>query len=107
MLKTVGAALGVGAAAGSASAHEWGSGSTADGPETGKPSTADVPGGTENASVIGYHSMGSTGGEGRAGRPSRPHYGAQTEIRVRGDYAYVAFFSSRSEERRVGKECRL
>ena len=94
MLKTVGAALGVGAAAGSASAHEWGSGSTADGPETGKPSDADVPGGTENASVVGYHSMGSTGGEGRAGRPSRPHYGGQTEIRVRGDYAYVGFFSS-------------
>ena len=94
VLKTVGAALGVGAAAGSASAHEWGSGSTADGPETGKPSSADVPGGTENASVVGYHSMGSTGGEGRAGRPSKPHYGAQTEIRVRGDYAYVGFFSS-------------
>ncbi len=94
VLKTVGAALGVGAAAGSASAHEWGSGSTADGPDTGQPTDYDVPGNTVNASVVGYHSMGSTGGEGRAGRPSRPHYGGQTEIRVRGDYAYVAFFSS-------------
>ena len=99
MLKTVGAALGVGAAAGSASAHEWGEEKGPAGENTWTSQREDTRGKTENAEVVGYHALGA---EGTARRDpereaQRPHYGGITEVRTNGDYAYVGFFSSGSE----------
>ena len=85
-------ALGVGAMGG-ASAHEWQSGPNDSEIEGGSPSDQDRPGNTVGAQVMGYHSLGGVGSESTNG-PRNPHYGAQTEIRTRGDYAYVSFFSS-------------
>ena len=99
MLKTVGAALGVGATAGSASAHEWGEEKGPAGENTWTSQREDTRGKTENAEVVGYHALGA---EGTARRDpereaQRPHYGGITEVRTNGDYAYVGFFSSGSE----------
>ena len=91
VLKATAGALGAGAA-GTASAHEkWDSdGGSATAGQVGD----DVPGNTVGADVVGYHSLGAEGGEGRAGRPSKPHYGTITDVRSRGDYAYVTIISS-------------
>ncbi|WP_254837949.1 LVIVD repeat-containing protein [Natronomonas marina] len=93
VLKAVGASVAVGAA-GTASAHEkWDSHPNDSEIEGGSPSALDSPGNTVGAQVMGYHSLGSVGSETTNGSRN-PHYGAQTEIRTRGDYAYVSFFSS-------------
>jgi len=91
VLKSVGASLGVGAV-GTASGHEkWGSGGTSGSAGT---TGTDSPGATVGADVVGYHSLGSEGGEG-ARRPAfQPHYGVLSEVRSHGDYAYVTFISS-------------
>lgn len=94
VLRGVGATLGVGAAAGSAAAHDWGT--ATDDPEVGDPDhpAEDTRGETHEAEVVGYHSLGGVGPSSQAGRPTDPHYGGVTEIRQHGDYAYVSFFSS-------------
>lgn len=95
VLKVTAGALGL-AAAGTANAHEFGSTDhegDIDGSDAGG---TDQPGGMKNSVVVGYHSLGAVGDAGTAGRPSSPHYGGRTELRTRGDYAYVSFFSSDS-----------
>ena len=97
VLKATAGTLGV-AAMGGASAHDWGtSGTTAAGDNTGgthsRTGTLDT---NKNASIVGYHSLGGVGSARTSGRPENPHYGAVTEIRTHGDYAYVGVFSSDS-----------
>ncbi len=94
VLKATAGALGV-AATGTASAHEWGSSSTT-GVESSPEDASDRPGGHANATPVGYHALGDAGApKANPNAESRdPHYGGITEIRTRGDYAYVAFFSS-------------
>ncbi len=95
VLQATAGALGI-AAAGSASAHQWGDAeTTSSGGNTGgthsRTETLDT---SKNAELVGYHSLGGVGSARTAGRPSNPHYGAVTEIRTQGDYAYVGVFSS-------------
>lgn len=97
VLQATAGTLGV-AAMGGASAHDWGtSGTTAAGDNTGgthsRTGTLDT---NQNASIVGYHSLGGVGSARTSGRPENPHYGAVTEIRTHGDYAYVGVFSSDS-----------
>ena len=97
VLKATAGTLGV-AAMGGASAHDWGtSTTTAAGDNSGgthsRTGTLDT---NQNASIVGYHSLGGVGSARTSGRPSSPHYGAVTEIRTHGDYAYVGVFSSDS-----------
>ncbi|WP_255195962.1 LVIVD repeat-containing protein [Halorarius litoreus] len=97
VLKATAGALGV-AATGTASAHEWGSSSTTTAVEGSDAGGDDVPGGHGDARPVGYHALGSAGpATDNPDTESRnPHYGAMTEIRTHGDYAYVGFFSSDS-----------
>ncbi|PSP68931.1 hypothetical protein BRC85_00245 [Halobacteriales archaeon QS_1_69_70] len=97
VLQATAGALGVGAM-GSASAHEWGSettGQNGDNPDA-QPENIDED---ENVSRLGFHALGSAGAPARDPRAEAhdPHYGAVTEIRTRGDYAYVGVFSSDRE----------
>ncbi|WP_143423214.1 LVIVD repeat-containing protein [Halegenticoccus soli] len=48
----------------------------------------------EGTELLDYHSLGGAGPSSESGRPDEPHYGAITEIRAVGDYAYVGIFSS-------------
>ena len=96
VLKATAATLGVGAATGTASAHEWNTTTTQSGNPNRKPE--QVGESTENVEDVGYHSGGGRGSEsGRNGQARNPHYGAFTEIRTHGDYAYVRMFSSRGD----------
>jgi hypothetical protein len=96
VLKATAAALGVGAATGTASAHEWNTTQSGDGNPNRKPE--QVGKSTPNVSDVGYHSGGGRGAESsRDGQARNPHYGAFTEIRTHGDYAYVGMFSSRGD----------
>lgn len=96
VLKAAAAALGVGAATGTASAHEWNTTQSGDGNPNRKPE--QVGKSTPNVEDVGYHSGGGRGSEsGRNGQARNPHYGAFTEIRTHGDYAYVGMFSSRGD----------
>ena len=98
VLQALGVTAGGLAATGAASAHEFGSGSSdstssSDGHDHTDPSQhAD----SAHAELLDYHSLGGVGPSSNAGRPDDPHYGAATELRVHGDYAYVGFFSSKS-----------
>ncbi|WP_158055301.1 LVIVD repeat-containing protein [Halorussus halophilus] len=100
--RTVLQALGVTAsglaATGSASAHEFGSdssgsSSSSEGHDHTDPSQHTD---SQNTELLDYHSLGGVGPSSNAGDPDEPHYGAATELRVHGDYAYVGFFSSKS-----------
>ena len=93
VLRATAGALGI-ATVGRAGAHEWGSASTAEEVSGGSPTPQDAPGGMRRTEVAGYHSLGDVGPAGETGDASSPHYGGQTELRTRGDYAYVTFFSS-------------
>lgn len=90
--------IGVGLATttGTASAHEFGSSgeSTGDG---GNHDHTDggVHGATDNVELLDYHSVGDVGPSSESGGEDSPHYGALSEIRVEGDYAYVSIFSSK------------
>jgi len=98
VLKATAAALGVGAMGG-ASAPEWQS----DPNEGGATTAADTPGNSEGATVVGYHSLGGVRPERSVGfGEGNPHFGAQTEIRVRGGHAYVVFSSSDASRPRRG-----
>ena len=97
VLQATAGALGVGAM-GTASAHEWGTettGQNGDNPDA-QPENIDED---ENVSRHGFHALGSAGApaENPRAEAQDPHYGAVTEIRVRGDYAYVGVFSSDRE----------
>lgn len=100
VLKALGGALGI-AAAGKASAHGWegeaGDASATDGTAATEFDRPETQGLSANAEVYGYHSIGDEGPARTGGRARSPHYGALTEIRVRGNYAYVTMFSSRDE----------
>ncbi|MFC7156514.1 LVIVD repeat-containing protein [Halomarina halobia] len=95
-LRAVGAGTAALAAATSpASAHEW-SDATSDAEADGDHDHADATlhGASSNVELVGYHSLGGVGPASESGSPDSPHYGAITELRVRGDYAYVGIFSS-------------
>jgi len=89
------AALGV-AATGTASAHDGvgGSASASTGGASHDHADPDQHDDSENAELLDYHSLGGVGTSSNAGQPDDPHYGAVTEIRTHGDFAYVGFFSS-------------
>ncbi|WP_435317099.1 LVIVD repeat-containing protein [Haloarchaeobius sp. TZWSO28] len=95
VIKTAAAsALGL-AATGTASAHD-GLGSSGSTTTSGDHDHTDPAQhtGSENVEKLDYHSLGGVGTSSNAGRPEEPHYGAITEIRTHGDFAYVGFFSS-------------
>ncbi|WP_435334898.1 LVIVD repeat-containing protein [Haloarchaeobius sp. TZWWS8] len=96
VIKTAAAsALGL-AASGTASAHEFSGSSSSSTSTSGDHDHTDPSQHTdsENVEKLDYHSLGGVGTSSNAGRPEEPHYGAITEIRTHGDFAYVGFFSS-------------
>lgn len=96
VLKAVTGAVGLGAA-GTANAHEkWNSNED---PGEGADEAPETVGESHRVANVGYHALGSAGtprSDPRA-EAQDPHYGAVTEIRVHGDYAYVGVFSSDAE----------
>lgn len=122
VLKGLSATLGVGAV-GTASAHEKFADDDDDESASGPAGENDpthpnegTRGELSNVEFVGYHALGDTG-EPETGSPGEnagerfgdqpkpyqaeygveamdPHYGAVTEIRVHGDYAYVTYFSA-------------
>ncbi|PSQ20359.1 hypothetical protein BRD04_08540, partial [Halobacteriales archaeon QS_9_67_17] len=48
----------------------------------------------QKTTQVGYHSLGGVGSASVSGDPDEPHYGGLSEIRVRGDLAFVSIFSS-------------
>lgn len=94
VLRTTASGLALAAGVGTASAHEYGSSdsSSSDGHDH---TDATLHGATSNVELVDYHSLGGLGPSSESGSPDSPHYGALTEIRARGDYAYVGVFSSK------------
>lgn len=95
VLKGTAGGLGL-ATVGSARAHDWGDATSSSSGDDPRHANAKTRGRTENADVVGYHSLGGVGPARQTGQPEHPHYGAITEIRQHGDYAYVGIFSSDS-----------
>jgi hypothetical protein len=93
------AALGasaLGAATGPASAHELNSDTNNSNTDSHDHSDAGLHGATSDVELLDYHGLGDVGPSSETGSPDEPHYGAVTELRVRGDYAYVGVFSAKS-----------
>lgn len=95
VIKAIASAAAVAGASGTASAHELGTDSdgsaSADGHDHTDASQHDA---TSNVELLDYHSLGDLGSSSESGSPDTPHYGAITELRTHGDYAYVGIFSS-------------
>lgn len=91
VLQATAGALGLGAV-GSVNAHEL----TNDNAASGAEDAPNTVGETTNATNYGYHALGSAGAPkaNPHAEAQDPHYGAVTEIRTHGDYAYVGVFSS-------------
>jgi hypothetical protein len=84
------------ASSGAASAHDLSS-DTNDSDSTGHDhADASLHGATSDVELLDYHSLGDVGPSSETGSPDEPHYGAVTELRVRGDYAYLGVFSAKS-----------
>jgi hypothetical protein len=81
-------------ASGAASAHEMGAGSDAESTDGHDHTDASVHGATSDVELLDYHSLGGVGRSSESGSADSPHYGAITELRVQGDYAFVGVFSS-------------
>jgi hypothetical protein len=82
------------ASSGAASAHELSSDTNDSNTEGHDHTDASLHGATSDVELLDYHSLGDVGPSSETGSPDSPHYGGITEIRVRGDYAYVGIFSS-------------
>jgi hypothetical protein len=83
------------AATGTASAHEFGSSSSSSSDGDHDHTDASAHDATSNVELLDYHSVGDVGPSSETGSADSPHYGALSEIRVHGDYAYVSIFSSK------------
>jgi hypothetical protein len=83
------------AATGTAGAHEMGGGSSTSSDGDHDHTDASQHGATSNVELLDYHSVGDVGPSSESGSADQPHYGALSEIRVSGDYAYVSIFSSK------------
>lgn len=93
VLKGIGAGVGVAGLSGTASAHSFGdSTSTSDGDHDHSDGT--LHGATSDVELLDYHSLGEFGPSSE-NSASHPHHGGIDELRVRGDYAYVGFFTSK------------
>lgn len=90
ILKVAAGTLGVAATAGAASGHVHPDDGGADDHDVHRHDS--VSGTVEQ---VGYHSLGDVGPASDSGSSDEPHYGGISELRVQGDYAYVAVFSSR------------
>lgn len=111
VLRGAAAALGVTTAVGVGSAHDRSDGggnskfavSDHDDRASGDDPEPETRGTSENATRVGYHSLGDVGTETEGGQPEDPHRGGITEIRVQTnealdrDFAYVGVFSSEDE----------
>ncbi len=95
LLRALGGGTALAVGSGAANAHELGSGDDAESTADGHDHTdASVHGATSDVELLDYHSLGGVGPSSASGSADSPHYGAITELRVRGDYAYVGVFSS-------------
>jgi len=93
VLKASAAGAALAATAGVGSAHESDtSGSSGDDHDH---TDAGIHGDTGNVELLDYHSLGDVGPSSESGSADDSHYGGLTEIRTRGDYAYVSIFSSK------------
>ncbi|MFB6233809.1 MAG: LVIVD repeat-containing protein [Halopenitus sp.] len=93
VVRALGTGASVAAVTGTASAHTFGStsGSTDSGHDH---SDGSLHGSTSDVELLEYHSLGDLGPSSESSA-SDPHYGGIDEVRVRGDYAYVGFFTSK------------
>lgn len=90
ILKAAAGTLGVAATAGGASGHVHPDDGGADDHSIHRHDSV-----SGNVERVGYHSLGGVGTAEESGSPDEPHHGGISELRVHGDHAYVAVFSSR------------
>jgi hypothetical protein len=83
------------AGAGAADAHTLGSTSSSSSTDGHDHTDASLHGATSDVELLDYHSLGDVGSSSETGGADSPHYGAITELRVHGDYAYVGVFSAK------------
>lgn len=90
ILKATAGTLGVAATSGATSGHVHPDNGGADDHSIHRHDTI-----SGNVDRVGYHSLGDVGPSSESGSAENPHYGGISELRIQGDYAYVAVFSSR------------
>jgi hypothetical protein len=95
VLKALAGSGAVAAGAGTASAHQFGDGDSDSTSGDHDHSDGSLHGSTGDVDLLDYHSLGGVGTSTESGWAEEPHYGAITELRVRGDYAYVGVFSAK------------
>jgi len=95
VLRASAAVAALAASAGVGSAHDEGSTDSTDDDGDHDHSDASAHGDTGNVELLDYHSLGDVGPSSEGGSADDPHYGGLSEVRTRGDYAYVSVFSSK------------